>query len=117
MKLSEEQIKDILQRTQLKIEADSQMEEAIINEINRMKQYDQLIQQSRQNARISLWVSLILTFGLVVSLLYKLLSTSPQEAFRMQSLLPALMVIIVLMILHQFVYFGTDMRQRTSTNS
>ncbi|MEL6660045.1 MAG: hypothetical protein AAFR36_26510 [Bacteroidota bacterium] len=111
MKLTEEQIKEILQQTQLKMEVDPQLEETIIREINSMEYYDQLIQQSKQKARIGLRASLITAIALVISLLYRLFYSPPQEAIELQSMLPSLVVIIALFMLYQLLYFSVDIRK------
>ena len=117
MKLTEVQIKDILQQTQLKMEVDPQLEETIIREINSLEYYDKLIQQSRQKARIGLRVSLITAMALVISLLYRLLYSSPQEAIELQSILPSTVVVIALFMLYQLLYFSVDMRNRSGANT
>ncbi len=115
MKLSEEQIKEILQHTQHDIEWDHQLEEAILYQINSPKQFEQDIRQSKRKAKISLWVSLATAFCLIVSLLYHLFTSLHQENSGLQYMMPSLMVIMVLFMLHQVLYFSQGLEKKVST--
>lgn len=112
MNLSEEQIKSILQHTQHKIESEFHLEDTIIDEINKLKLYDQRIQRSKRKATISLWVSVGTAGCLIISLLYNLISTSTQPPEGLQNMLPTFMVIIVLFMLHQLLYFNQNLQKR-----
>lgn len=112
MNLSEEQIKSILQHTQLKIESAFHLEDSIMDEINNLKQYDLQIQKSKRKATISLWFSLGTAVCLIVSLLYSLIFTSTPQSDGLQNMLPTFMVIIVLFMLHQLLYFSQNLPKR-----
>lgn len=112
MNLSEEQIKNILQHTQLKLESQLSLEDTVIGEINNLKQYDQHIENSKRKARISLYVSLGIVICLIISLLYNLIFTSTPQANRLQNMLPTFMVIVVLFMLHQLLYFSQNIENK-----
>ena len=112
MNLSEEQIKNILQHTQVDIEPELHLEDNIINEINNLKHYDQLVQKNKRKAKISLWVSLNTTAYLIISLLYSLISITPQQLGTHQTMLPTFMVITALFMLHQLLYFNQNLQKR-----
>ncbi|NET33565.1 MAG: hypothetical protein F6K19_16330 [Cyanothece sp. SIO1E1] len=109
MNLSEDQIKTILNNTQLKLEFQPLLEDTIIDEINQLQPQDELIERSKRKARISLWVSLGITFCLIVSLLYSLISHSPEASTSLQNLLPTFMVVTMLFMLHQLLYFSQNL--------
>lgn len=112
MNLSEDQIKTILKSTQLKLEPQSRLADAIIDEISELKSNDQLVERSKRKARISLWVSLCLSGCLVGSLLYSLISISPPASNGLQNLLPTFMVVMMLFMLHQLLYFNQNLEKR-----
>ena len=112
MKLSEEQLRSILQQTQVKIEADLQLEDRIITEINNTKHYEQLILRSKRRAAIGLWACLAITVCLIISLLHNLFSNSLPELGALQGMLPSFMVIVILLTLHQLLYFGIGLRKK-----
>lgn len=112
MNLSEEQIKSILQHTQLKIESELRLEDTVIDEIKNLKQYDQRIEKSKRKARISLYVSLGTVICLIISLLYSLIFTSAPPADGLQNRLPSFMVIAVLFMLHQLLFFSHNLARK-----
>ena len=116
MNLSEEQIKTILKSTQIKLGYQSQWEDAIVDEIEQLQSYDQLIERSKRKARISLWASLCTTVCLIVALFYSLLiSNSPQTSKGLQNLLPTLMVVMMLFMLHQLLFFSQSLQEKVKT--
>ncbi|NRB52629.1 MAG: hypothetical protein HRU41_33515 [Saprospiraceae bacterium] len=114
MNLSEEQIKAILENTQTELPFSLQLEDSIVDEIRQLKSYDRLIARNKRKARISLWVSLGTTLCLIVSLLYSLISSTPPAALGLQSLLPTFMVIVMLFMLHQLLYFSQNLEKKVN---
>lgn len=112
MNLTEDQIKEILKNTQLSLEPQARLEDTIINEISQLKPYDQLVERSKRKARISLWVSLFITVCLIVSLLYSLISTSPPVSNGLQNLLPTFMVVMLLFMFHQVLFFSQNLERK-----
>lgn len=108
MDLSEEQIKDILQHTQTKIDPDPQLEDIIMMEIKAPNHYESLIQKSQWYAKTSLWASMIISACLIVSLCYRLYSKPPLPVNGLEQLLPSLAVVIMLFILTKLLYFSTN---------
>lgn len=109
MNLSEEQIRHILNSTQVKTPLNLQLEDIIMSELAKPNHYERLIQNSRRYARIGFRISILLTVCLVLSVVYYLYSKSSSLSPGLEQVYPSLMVVAVLFLIAQLLYFGSNM--------
>ena len=106
MNLSEKQLKELLEKANLEFERDPEIEETVMKEIIQKGYRNQLIEQNKRKARTGLWVSLILTFLLIISLFYGLFFGAPSDVNTSQKLLPSYVVLALLFMLYQLWHFS-----------
>ena len=111
MHLSEEQLKEILQHGQIQFEADPQLEDAIMTELNEIQVDTGAIQRSKRKARIGIRISFAAAVCLTFSLAYNVLYGPLHEAIGVEKMLPSFMVIIMLLTLNQLLYFSSKLRK------
>ena len=111
MHLSEEQLKDILRHAQIQFEADLQLEDTIMTEINEI-QFDQgAIQRSKRKAKIGIRISFAAAVCLTLSLAYNVVYSPFHQEIGLKKMLPSFMVIMMLLTLNQLLYFSSKLRK------
>lgn len=99
MNLSDQQIKSILNKTKLEFKNDINLENNIMDEIDQLKGYESLLQQSQNRARVGFYICMILFVSQVISIFYAISTMKNQVMSELETFLPSVFVFIVLIIL------------------